>query len=150
LPKLYSVSELVPHKGKMCFLSSIESYDEGSLHAKAHIQSSNPFLVEGSVSSWIGIEYMAQAIAAWAGTEALEKGEPVKVGLLVGTRKYVVDSPKFLLDSELNVYVKKVLQAENGLGVFDCRIENEGNWVEASINVYLPDDIRTILGGPSR
>ena len=150
MTKHYSVAELVPHEGNMCFLSSVESFDEASLHAKAHIKPSNPFLLEGSVASWVGIEYMAQAIAAWAGTEALEKGEPIKVGLLVGTRKYVVNSPGFPLHSELNIFVKSVMQAENGLGVFDCRIENEGNWVEARINVFLPDDIKAVLGEPAR
>ena len=146
---LSSVSELVPHDGNMCFLSSVEAFDEKSLHAKARIESTNPFLVEDTISSWIGIEYMAQAIAAWAGSRAKNRGEPAKVGLLLGTRHYHVDSPPFRLHCELDIYVNKIIESENNLAVFECRIEYEEGLIAANINVFMPDNIETVLPVPN-
>ncbi len=141
----FVVEELVPHKGLMSLLSSVEACDERSLHARARVEASNPFLIDDSISSWLGIEYMAQAIAAWAGVVAQLRGEPVKVGLLVGTRRYRADTPRLRLGSELNIYISLILQAENGLGVFDCRIEHEEGAISASINVFVPDNIDAFL-----
>ena len=139
------MSELVPHDGNMCFLSSVEAFDEKSLHAKARIESTNPFLIGRTISNWLGIEYMAQAIAAWAGIRGRNKGEPPKVGLLLGTREYNGDSPAFQLHDELDIYISQVVASKNNLAVFKCRIEYKEGQIEATINVFMPENIQKFL-----
>jgi len=65
---------------------------------------------------------MAQAVAALAGVRARTQGEPVKIGFLVGTRRYVSRWPRFLLGSRLRIHVRQDFEAGNGLSVFACRI----------------------------
>jgi predicted hotdog family 3-hydroxylacyl-ACP dehydratase len=42
---------------------------------------------DGLVLSWVGIEYMAQCIAAHRGLRSRANGEPIKVGFLVGSKR---------------------------------------------------------------
>ena len=44
------------------------------------------FVEDGQVPAWVGIEYMAQAIAAWAGCRARAAGKPPQLGFLLGSR----------------------------------------------------------------
>ncbi len=74
---------------------------------------------------------MAQAIAAHAGYLARQRGEPVQVGFLLGTRRYVCSVPLFPVGSVLHVHVQRALQGDNGLGAFDCRIDDANGGVRA-------------------
>jgi predicted hotdog family 3-hydroxylacyl-ACP dehydratase len=141
------VEDLVPHSGDMSLLDTVVAFNLSSLHATARIEKSNPFVTAGTVSSWIGIEYMAQAIAAWAGAQARQKGEPVKLGFLLGTRKYEVTTDSFPLLCNLDIHVELLMDGANGLSVFECRIMYEGGEATANINVFQPDDIEEFLQG---
>ncbi len=105
------------------------------------------------VGSWIGVEYMAQAIAAHAGYAAHLRGEPAKVGFLLGARRYDCAVPRFAMGSVLRVHVHRALQGDNGLGAFDCRIVEQGSaavLATATITVFQPDNVREFLQGSSQ
>jgi predicted hotdog family 3-hydroxylacyl-ACP dehydratase len=131
------IRSLVPQKGPMMLLDRVISAGEEELCAEVRIRPGSLFCGEDGVGAWIGIEYMAQAIGAYAGYTARLRGEPVRIGLLLGTRRYVSSCHKFPTGSTLRVHVQRVLQNENGLASFECRIENEqGSLVTASLTVY--------------
>jgi predicted hotdog family 3-hydroxylacyl-ACP dehydratase len=93
---------------------------------------------------------MAQAIAAWAGYKAQLRGEPVKIGFLLGTRRYECSRPVFALGSVLRVHVQCVLQNENGLGSFECFIDNdEGRVATATLTVFQPANVDDFVSGVS-
>ena len=69
-----------------------------------------------------GQTQLAQAVAAHAGYKARLRGEPVRVGFLLGTRRYSCAVPAFAAGSTLDIHVRCALQGETGLGAFDCRI----------------------------
>lgn len=145
------VDDLVPHRGDMSLLDEILDYGETWLKARATVTENNLFLTEGRVPSWTGIEYMAQSIAALAGTRSMQRGEPARVGFLVGTRKYQAGQPAFAVGSVLTVVVSEVVMGENGLGVFDCELtckQPDGTSFVAStrMNVFQPDDFREVFG----
>lgn len=145
----YSVDEVVSHRKPMSLLDSIEDYSELELVARAIITADNAFLVGAGVPAWVGIEYMAQAVAAWAGVGALQRQEAIKVGFLVGTRRYKVSRPEFPVGAVLMVHARQLFMAENGLGAFDCRIEGEdgeGHSIEASasLNVFQPTNVNEL------
>lgn len=73
----YDIEEIVPHSGAMSLLSTLKAYsvDDMWLEAQATIRDNNPFLTNGIVPSWVGIEYMAQAIAALSGIISRQRGE---------------------------------------------------------------------------
>ncbi|MFZ2404911.1 MAG: 3-hydroxylacyl-ACP dehydratase [Methylobacter sp.] len=133
-----AVADLIPHTGSMVLLDRIVDYDDQGLTAELAVRGDG--LLGGddkAVPAWAGIEYMAQAIAAYAGAMARQAGEPIRLGFLLGTRRYSSNVAAFKVGSALTIQVKKIMQDDN-LGVFDCRILGEGVEVTANLNVYQP------------
>lgn len=101
------------------------------------------FLQDAGMPAWVGLEYMAQTVAAWAGWQAVQEGRPVKLGFLLGTRKFHAACTHFLPSSVLHVSAHCELAGANGLGMFDCRIQPQGGdavLAQARISVYEPDN----------
>ncbi|MCX7293730.1 hotdog family protein [Janthinobacterium sp.] len=143
-----TIHELVPHSGAMVLLDRVLSADAENLCAEVAIHVGSVFYDAPSagVGSWVGIEYMAQAIAAHAGYRARLAGAPVKIGFLLGARRYEAQLPLFAVGSVLQVHVQQALQGENGLGAFECRIEMAGAVLaQATITVFQPEDAKQFL-----
>ena len=144
------IRSLVPHAGPMVMLDRVISVDEDSLLAEVRIRSDSLFCDADGVGAWVGIEYMAQAIGAWAGYNARLRGEPIKLGFLLGTRRYECRRPIFVLGSVLRVHARRVFQDENGLGSFECSIDSaEGRVATAIVTVFQPPNISDFLQGSS-
>ncbi|TWI66338.1 putative hotdog family 3-hydroxylacyl-ACP dehydratase [Pseudoduganella lurida] len=145
---LPAISELLPHSGPMVLLDRLVSAGEDDLCAEVAIRADSMFCDGQSVGSWVGIEYMAQAIAAHAGWLARQRGDGVKVGFLLGSRKYEAAVPAFTVGGVLRVFTHRALQGDNGLGAFECRIEEQGRTVAtATVTVYQPDNVNEFLQG---
>lgn len=147
---LPDIRTLVPHAGPMVLLDSLVAVGEETLCAEVRITADTLFCDGGAVGAWVGVEYMAQAVAAFAGYEAYSRGEPVKVGFLLGSRKYEVACPDFPVGSRLHVHVQRALQGDNGLGAFDCRIVDANDaagatLANATITVFQPDNVSEFL-----
>ena len=87
--------------------------------------------------AWVGIEYMAQTIAAHAGYEARLRGEPPAIGFLLGTRAYRSELGEFSLGSILTISVEPLV-ADPKLGAFKCAIAIDGVVATAVVNIYQP------------
>lgn len=132
------VAALLPHTGAMVLLDKVIDFNDLGLTAELMVRSDG--LVAGNetdVPSWLGIEYMAQAIAAYIGIQAILAGESVKLGYLLGTRRYTGNIPAFPAGSTLMVTIEKIIQ-DDKLGVFDCKIRGDNIEVNANLNVYQP------------
>ncbi|WP_371870587.1 ApeP family dehydratase [Pseudoduganella umbonata] len=142
------VAEVLPHSGSMVLLDRLVSVDNDDLCAEVTIRPDSMFCDGAAVGAWVGIEYMAQAIAAHAGWLARRNGDPVKVGFLLGSRKYEAGVPAFAVGSVLRVHAHRALQGDNGLGAFECRIDAGGSTVAtATVTVYQPDNVNEFLSG---
>ena len=141
----YEVAELVPHSGKMSLLSRVVEYDEGWLLAEVDITRESMFVDDRGVPAWVGLEYMAQAIAAYAGLQERIKGGAPKIGFLLGSRKYVSNTEYFNLDRTFQVKVELEMVADNGLNVFNCQLEGAGTMATAVVNVFQPDDAEKFI-----
>ena len=140
------IRSLVPHAGPMLLLDRVVSADADNLLAEVRIRSDSLFCNADGVGVWVGIEYMAQAIAAWAGYIARSRGEPVKLGFLLGTRRYECSRPIFVIGSLLQVHVRRVFQDESGLGSFECYIDDEqGRVATATVTVFQPHNVNDFL-----
>ncbi len=150
------IRSLVPHSGTMMLLDRVVSADENSLSAEVMIRSDSLFYSkdDNGVGTWVGVEYMAQTIAAYAGYNALKYKQAVKIGFLVGTRRYECSKAFFANGDCLHITARNIFQADNGLGSFECSIyhvinpeKNEGQNQIASavINAFLPDDVNKFL-----
>ena len=131
------IAELIPHSGKMVFLDRIIHCDNNSLSAELVVRDDALLGNDKTVPAWAGIEYMAQAIAAYAGVMAKRAGEPVKPGFLLGTRRYNSNVAEFKAGSTLTVRVEKIIQDDN-LAAFECELQGDSVYVTANLNVYQP------------
>jgi predicted hotdog family 3-hydroxylacyl-ACP dehydratase len=147
---LPAIHTLMPHAGAMVLLDRLIAVSDETLCAEVAIDADTIFCDQNGVGAWVGIEYMAQAVAAFSGYEAHLRGEAVKVGFLLGSRCYECSCPFFAIGSRLHVHVKRTLQGENGLGAFECRIEDANGVADravatASITVFQPQDVNDFL-----
>ncbi|MDR0497659.1 MAG: 3-hydroxylacyl-ACP dehydratase [Treponema sp.] len=128
---------IVPHRGRMLLLSKITGYnlEERSLEAEFHITESCLFYdpAIGGVPSWVGFEFIAQAIAALSGIREREKCVPAalassvkpRIGFILSVSKMQVFLP--ILKSGSTVVIKvKELDCMDMVYNFDGQIFLEG------------------------
>ncbi|MEH8017133.1 hotdog family protein [Rheinheimera muenzenbergensis] len=144
----YPIEQVLPHAQPMILLD--EFIEAGAEHAvcKVNISADSAFFdaASRSVPAYVGIEYMAQTVAAYAGAHKLAAGDSVRLGFLLGCRKYQPQVPAFAEGAELSISATKVVMDESGLSVFDCQIAQRGEvLVNAKLNVFEPEDYRIWL-----
>lgn len=138
-----SIENYLPHRGVMLLLDRLLDASSEGARSQVCVPRDGLFLQDAGMPAWVGLEYMAQTVAAWAGWQALQAGRPVKLGFLLGTRRFHAACAHFLPGSVLHVSAHCELLAANGLGMFDCRIQLQGDeavLAQARICVYEPDD----------
>lgn len=143
-----TLEDILPHRPPMILLTALLAYDTESARCMTRISADSPFFDAGmnAVPAYIGVEYMAQAIAACAGAKALDGSGSVKLGFLLGTRRYAPAVSLFPNGAELIIDVREVLQDDSGLGVYECSIHcQDEHWVSANLNVFQPDQTPTEL-----
>ena len=91
---------------------------------------------------------MAQACGVFAGLQARARGEPVRVGFLLGTRRYLASRPWFADGETLEVTARLVLR-DGPMAVFDCRISAGAGAGERAADP-LTNPIRARRAGMSR
>lgn len=131
------IAALIPHSGRMILLDRIIDFDEQTLSAELRVRADGLLGDDKTVPAWAGIEYMAQAVAAYVGIRSKLAGEPIKLGFLLGTRRYFSNVPGFAVGTALTIQVKNIIQ-DDKLGVFDCKIHGTGIEISAKLNVYQP------------
>ena len=134
------VAELLPHDGNMVLLDGVVDYDQESLVAEVVVRNDGLFGDGKTIPAWIGIEYMAQTVAAHGGMMCHLVGKPINLGFLLGTRRYTSNISDFTVGTQLTVKVKRLIE-DQGLGVFDCQILGDGIDISAKLNVYQPDKV---------
>ncbi len=136
----WPLEDLVPHAEPMILIDDVLDVADDTLTSRVQIGEDCIFYSDfKGVPALVGVEYMAQTIAVLAGVRAKKAGRPVRVGFLVGTRRYTCSVPVFVLGQVLDVHVREVFE-DGGIGVFDCEIWSDTAEVLASarLNVYLP------------
>jgi predicted hotdog family 3-hydroxylacyl-ACP dehydratase len=135
------IAELVPQAGAMILLDEIVDAEEGRIVARARLRPTSLFVEGDRVPALVSIEYMAQAIGAYAGLRARAAGEPVRVGYLLGTRELTLEIDGFDVGDEFLVEARHVWGDEQ-LGSFQCAVVLDGRTVAtALVTVYQGDEV---------
>lgn len=141
----WPVPSLLPHSGTMVLIGDPAKSGEGWAESSVRIGEDSVFYKAGAgVPSWVGAEYMAQTIALYAGIGARKGGDDIKIGLLIGSRRYNALTPYFTLGKLLRIRVNEVWEDEQ-MAVFDCCIDAEERLAEAQLNVFRPVDPERFL-----
>ncbi|MBI3503636.1 MAG: 3-hydroxyacyl-ACP dehydratase [Proteobacteria bacterium] len=137
----YSVEELLPHEPPMVLLDEVVDWTDTGVRAAVAIRDDNMFAIAGfGVPAHVGIEFMAQTCGLFSGIEARRSGEPVKLGFLLGSRRYSAERDRFLPGERLEIEATTVFR-DGPMAVFDCRIESRGmTLATAQLTLYRPDD----------
>lgn len=142
----WPIDALIPHSGEMILLDEILQSSPDCIAARCTPKADSLFSrADGTVPAWVGIEYMAQAIAAFAGIQAKQAGNEIRLGFLLGTRHYHSNVTHFMPEQALIIRAECSIEDSNGLSVFNCLIEGSHVRVEASINVFQPQDVDSFL-----
>ncbi|AGE28655.1 MULTISPECIES: hotdog family protein [Pseudomonas] len=135
----WPLAELLPHAGDMILIDQVLSFDEEQIHTRLTVKPGGLFnRADGSLPAWVGIELMAQSVAAYAGCRARKNGEAVELGFLLGTRKFECNVDGFPAGAELTIHGLRSLEDDNGMGVFECHLTGDGIQASARLNVFRP------------
>lgn len=137
----YDLDKILPHRAPMVLLDEVLFSSPEKLVAKVNISEKSFGFEKDNVPGWFGVEYMAQAIAAYNGILAMtaNAGGKPEIGFLVGVRTYKAHISSFDLGSELEVTVTPNFILDNS-GTFNGSISLRGAMVaEALISTYKPD-----------
>jgi predicted hotdog family 3-hydroxylacyl-ACP dehydratase len=131
------VGELLKHGPEMTLIDRLVSYDPKQSVAVVEVRPTSVFFDHDGVPGWVGIEYMAQAVAAHVGFEARQRGEPPTIGFLLGTRAYDARIARFPVGSRLTVLVEP-LWYDAEVGAFRCSIVLDDVVATAVVSTYQP------------
>ncbi len=141
------IEELVPHRGTMLLLDRVVACDEQSIEAERTVPAEGWYFDgEGCMPSWIGIELMAQAIAAYANLYAYTHGAPPRRGLLLGCKTYRANTARIAAGERLRVAARLSFRDESGFAAYDCAIHGDGGELAAAtLKVYEPQDFDAFM-----
>ncbi|WP_432464543.1 ApeP family dehydratase [Agarivorans sp. QJM3NY_33] len=147
------IEQLLPHDPPMILLNHVLHYTDDEITCEVEISANSQFfdVRSQSVPAYVGIEYMAQTIAARGGMLAREQGRQSQIGFLLGGRRYQQHGGDFQLGDQLKVSAKELMQ-EQAMGVYACTIERNGELLAScQVNTYAPDQatVDGMLGAPS-
>lgn len=147
LARPYAISELLPHGAGFRLLDTLLDYGQDHVCCSATITPQAPFFViERGVPGWVGIEYMAQAIAAYSGIMRRQSARPIELGLLLGTRRYHCSLPYFTDGTQLTVYAEQLVRDAAGIVVFRCSLRDQfAERANAEIKAFQPNDVHAYL-----
>lgn len=132
------IASLLPHEGSMMLLDRVIKFDEDSMVTEVVVRDDGLFGDMKTVPAWLGIEYMAQTVAAHDGMMCVLAGKSVRLGFLLGTRRYCSNIAELKVGAILTVSVEKFMQ-DQGFGVFFCQISAQAVDISAKMNVYHPN-----------
>lgn len=146
-PHLADIDQVLVHRGTMRLVERVLDWDGDTIVVEVNVPFDSPFHVEGGVPAHVGIEYMAQAVAAWAGCTARLRNQPPSLGFLLGTRRYECALARFDSGWTLQVEARCEVVDASGLGVFSCRILKDGeDLARANVSVYQPPEAEDASG----
>lgn len=140
------IAELLPHRERMLLVDRVVSFEGEQVAAELTVRDDPLFCHDGVVGSWVGLEYMAQTVGAMIGLMSRARNEPVRIGLLLGTRRFLAREPAFRPGQTLRVEATQVFIADNGLAAFDARILDQDRVLaEATLSAFQPEDVQAFL-----
>ncbi|SIT48572.1 putative 3-hydroxylacyl-(Acyl carrier protein) dehydratase [Paraburkholderia piptadeniae] len=143
------IDTILPHRGTMLLIDGVSACSDVALTAYAAVRGDAWYAdAGGAMPAWIGIELMAQAVAAHIALLAMRAGGHARPGVLLGTRSYKAHVSAFARDVQLTIGVHEVLRSEEGHSAYECTIDHDGaRHAEAVIKVFQPGDFQTFIEG---
>jgi predicted hotdog family 3-hydroxylacyl-ACP dehydratase len=143
------MEQLLPHRQPMILLTRMVEAGAVTSVCEVDITPNTQFCDGEGVAAYVGIEYMAQAVAAFSGYQRHNNNQSIEVGFLLGAPKFKSHCRQFRLGQTLRVEVAHVW-GESQLARFECAIKDAqtGELLQqAELSVFKPENLDTILQG---
>lgn len=115
--------DLLPHADPMVLLDAVVFHEGPVTRATTTIRADDRFLgADGTVSSVVGVELIAQCVACHAGLRRRLAGLPTEIGLLVSCRQLTLEIDAFEVGETLDIESTLVWGGDEMLGTFDGAI----------------------------
>lgn len=145
-----AVGELVPHRPPMLLVDRVIAHGDNVIVCEVEVKADSLFTVEHDgrreVPAVVGLEYMAQTVATFAGLSARKERRAPRIGFLIGCRELRLDTDAFAAGDVLTVEARRLF-GENDLGSFACTItRGDRILVTGTLTVYqgpLPEEMST-------
>lgn len=146
------VEDVLPHRGTMRLVDEIVACDDEAVAVLASVDPQGWYAdAQGAMPAWLGIELMAQAIAAHVGLIAMRAGGRARPGVLLGASRYEAHICAFASGARLRIEAKELLKSEQGHGAYECTIALDGRCVaQAVVKVFQPTDFHAFIEGSFR
>jgi predicted hotdog family 3-hydroxylacyl-ACP dehydratase len=153
------IEDILPHRGTMLLLDAVTAFTDESIAVTAHVHADAWYAdADGAMPAWIGVELMAQAIAAHVGLLAIRAGGHALPGVLLGSQRYRALVPAFAANARLRISAKELLRTDEGTAAYECaitRMTGDGEverevWAEAIIKAFQPRDFQSFIEGSFR
>lgn len=107
-----AIRRLLPHRGQMCLLDGVSSWDQHGLSARAnsHRAADHPLRSSHGLAGLHLIEYGAQAMAVHGGLLAQAEHQTALPGMLVSVRNIKLEVTRIDdIEDDLDIVVQKLL-----------------------------------------
>lgn len=146
------IDQLLPHRAPMILIDRmIDATDAGSV-CEVTIGPQTLFIGPAGVPAFVGLEYMAQAVAAYGGYKSHLAGEPMAIGFLIGTPQLKTYCQFFCCGQTLQIQVTHIW-GNHELRQFHCMIHDALTaklLQQAELNIFKPHDLQSYLHGIGR
>ncbi len=116
-----AASALLPHSGNMLWLHSVLAHTEDETVCRVRTEDLGAFRdPTGAAGAWLALEWMAQTVAAHDGVRRHGRGEGIRPGMLLGTKKLSVFEQALAPESEYAVRARHVFGGDTGMVSYDC------------------------------
>lgn len=121
------VTDLILHRGPSVLLDQILELSPTRCLATVRLRPEGWYLqADGTAPAWVGLEWMAQAAAAFSGHRHRAAGREPRIGFLLGTRAFEALVPSFPVGLELEVEAEVLFLDDSGPGAFTCEVRHKG------------------------
>lgn len=141
------VRELLPHRGRAVLLGAVLAHDATTTVCSVDPAGGDLYRDEdGTVPAWLGLEYMAQAVAVHGGLLDRAAGTPPRPGFFLGSRRLVFAADRFARGQALEVAARH-LRGSASMLAFECSVREPGRTdplVSGVLTVYLSDGFEAL------
>lgn len=145
MSEVIQIEDLLPHRGALLLLNGWIESCEKSITTTVVVRDDGLFSRGKMVPAFIGLEYMAQTIAAYSGLRARLQGASPKIGFLLGTRNYKSTVGEIPCGTELSVHARVLTAGTNGMAAFRCKVNGTGILQSGTLSVYEPPNQEAFL-----
>jgi predicted hotdog family 3-hydroxylacyl-ACP dehydratase len=144
-----TIEHYLAHRGPARWIDRLVELDAEHAVVESDVPLHGRLVRDGTMPAWAGIELMAQAVAAWGGGCAEREGRPVRIGFLLGSRRYQSHCDGFASGTTLRIAARREFVSDEGLGMFDCRIHcGDALLAQAQVAVFEPSDATPYASEP--